>query len=266
MIAAICFCSLAIGDARAVDEPPRLPRLEALERVDVQADERVRVVLGDLLDLDPALRREHEERLLRAPVEGDREVVLLRDVGRALDPEAPHDMAANVEAEDRPRVLLGLVWRRRELDATCLAATAGEHLRLDDNRPPISSAAARASSGVSASRPFETGMPKRAKSCCPGTRRDPPAAEPTRPAPQNDRGRLSVTMAGVAPAALFSSSFFRCSPAAARTVAASLPTAHAASPSATRRPRLGREHRRPNPAASFLRRPLIRCDEKDAVA
>ena len=68
-------------DAGAVDEAPCDPRLEALERVDVQAHERVGVVRGDLLDLDAALRREHEQRLLRAAVERDREVVLLRDVG-----------------------------------------------------------------------------------------------------------------------------------------------------------------------------------------
>ena len=54
-----------VGDAGAVDELPRLPRVEALERVDVEPDERVRALLGDLLDLDAALRREHEQRLLR---------------------------------------------------------------------------------------------------------------------------------------------------------------------------------------------------------
>ena len=74
------------------------PRLEALERVDVQPDERVGVLLRDLLDLDAALRREHEERLLRAAVERDREVVLLRDVGRLLDPELVDDVAVDVEA------------------------------------------------------------------------------------------------------------------------------------------------------------------------
>ena len=43
MIAAICFCSDGILDAGAVDEPARDPGLEALERVDVQPDERVGV-------------------------------------------------------------------------------------------------------------------------------------------------------------------------------------------------------------------------------
>ena len=65
-----------ILDPAAVDEPPRDPRLEALERIDVEPDERVGILLRDLLDLDAALRREHEERLLRAAVERDREVVL----------------------------------------------------------------------------------------------------------------------------------------------------------------------------------------------
>ena len=42
--------------------------------------------------------------------------------------------------------------------STCALTTTG---------PPISAAAARASSGVNATRPSETGMPKRAKTCLP---------------------------------------------------------------------------------------------------
>src|SRR5436853_40993 len=61
-----------ILDLRAVDQAARDPRLVPLERVDVQPDQRVGILLGDLLDLDAALRREHEERLLRTAVEGDR--------------------------------------------------------------------------------------------------------------------------------------------------------------------------------------------------
>ena len=56
-------------DAGAVDEPPGDPGLEALERIDMQPHERVGVVRGDLLDLDATLRREHEQRLLRATIE-----------------------------------------------------------------------------------------------------------------------------------------------------------------------------------------------------
>ena len=123
-----------ILDTGAVDEATRDPRLEAFERIDVQANERVGVVRGDLFDLDAALRREHEQRLLDAAVERDREVVLLRDVGRALDPDLLDDVAANVEADD----LLGLLLRVRrvvgELHAAGLAAAAREHLSLDDDR------------------------------------------------------------------------------------------------------------------------------------
>ena len=123
-----------ILDAGAVDEAPRHPRLEALGRVDVQPDERVRVLLGDLLDLDAALRREHEERLLRAAVERDREVVLLRDVGCLLDPELADDVAADVETEDVARLRLRVGRIVGELDAAGLAAAARQHLRLDDDR------------------------------------------------------------------------------------------------------------------------------------
>ena len=81
--------------------------LEAHDRIDVEARDRVRRALGQLLDVDPALGREHKQRLLLAAVEGDREVVLLRDVGRSLDPQPADDVAADVEPEDvAPRVLL----------------------------------------------------------------------------------------------------------------------------------------------------------------
>ena len=99
----------------------------------MQADQRVGVLLGDLLDLDAALRREHEERLLLATVERDREVVLLRDVGRLLDPELADDVAVDVEPEDVARFLLRVGGVVGELDAARLAASAGQHLSLDDH-------------------------------------------------------------------------------------------------------------------------------------
>src|SRR5439155_21630563 len=111
-----------ILDARAVHEPPRDPRLKAFERIDVQSDERFGILLRDLLDLDAALSREHEQRPLLAAIERDREVVLLRDVGRLLDPEPAHDVTSDVEAEDVVRVALSFLRRVRELDAAGLAA------------------------------------------------------------------------------------------------------------------------------------------------
>ncbi len=108
--------------------------MAALERVDVEPHERVRAGRGDLLDLDPALGREHEKRLLRAAVEREREVVLALDVRRTLDPQLRHDVTADVHAEDLSRVRLDLVPGLRELDPPGLAATAGEHLRLHHRR------------------------------------------------------------------------------------------------------------------------------------
>src|SRR5207248_6897058 len=122
------------GDAGAVDPRARRPRREALERIDVQSHERLRALLGDLLDLDPAPGREHEERLLRAAIEGDREVVLLGDVRGLLDPDLADDVAADVEPEDPLGLLLRVGWVLRELDAAGLATAARQDLRLDDDR------------------------------------------------------------------------------------------------------------------------------------
>ena len=99
----------------------------------MELDERVGVLLRDLLDLDAALRREHEERLLRAAIERDREVVLLRDVGGLLDPELVDDVAVDVQAEDVLRLRLGVGRVVGELDAARFAAPAGQDLSLDDD-------------------------------------------------------------------------------------------------------------------------------------
>ena len=87
-----------VGDARG--ELAGVVRLEAFERVDVDAHERVGVLGCDLLDLDAALRREHEQRLPGAAVERHREVVLAGDLGGALDPQPADRVPADVEAED----------------------------------------------------------------------------------------------------------------------------------------------------------------------
>ena len=76
-----------------------------------------------------------KQRLLHAAVERDREVVLLRDVGGLLDPELPHDVAVDVEAEDVAGLRLGVGGIVGELDAARLAAAAGQNLSLDDDRP-----------------------------------------------------------------------------------------------------------------------------------
>ena len=120
-----------------------------------------------MLDLDAALGREHVEGLLGAAVERQREVVLLRDVGRPLDPELADDVATDVEAEDLLGAFLRLVCVRSELDPTRLAAPAREHLRLHDDRPAEHLGGLTTLPGVVASRPSETGIPTRRKSSLP---------------------------------------------------------------------------------------------------
>ncbi len=122
-----------IVDTGLVHQPPGLPRVEPLERVDVEAHERLRCGGGDLLDVHAALRREHEQGLPGATIEGQRQVVLLLDLRRLLDPELVDDVTADVEPEDVARTRLRVRRCLGELDAACLAAPAGEHLRLDDD-------------------------------------------------------------------------------------------------------------------------------------
>jgi hypothetical protein len=99
----------------------------------VEAHERVRPRGRDLLDVHAPLRGEDEERLLRAPVERDRQVVLPRDLGCPLDPQLADDVTSDVQAENVRRPGRGLIRRFGELDPSGLAAPAGEDLRLDDD-------------------------------------------------------------------------------------------------------------------------------------
>ena len=165
------------GIADAGEQLAGVVGLVALERVDVHPRELLGALGGDLLDLDAALRREHQQRLLGAPVEGDREVVLLRDLGGPLDPEPLDDVAANVEAEDLRGLALGVVRVTRELDPARLAAPAGQHLRLDDDGPAELGSRLRASAGVVATRPPRPGCRSARRAPCPGTRRGPPDSD-----------------------------------------------------------------------------------------
>ena len=123
-----------LRDAGVEREAPAVEVLEAEQRVDVQRRDRLRVLLGDRLDVHAALRREHHERRLRGAVEDDRRVVLGLDLRGLLDPDLVDGQAADVHAEDGGRVLARLGLVVRDLDAAELAAPADLHLRLDDAR------------------------------------------------------------------------------------------------------------------------------------
>ncbi len=107
---------------------------QPVDRVDVEHDDGVGVRLGDRLDLDTTLRRQHQQVLLGGAVEAERGVVLLGDVGRVLDPEHLDDVALDVHAEDVPGVETDLVGVVGELDAAGLAAPAHLDLGLHHDR------------------------------------------------------------------------------------------------------------------------------------
>ena len=127
-------------DAGVGGQGARLRLAEALVRLDVPPHERVGVLLGDLLDVHAAHRREHRQQLLGGAVEDDRGVVLGVDLRGVLDPdlvdgEGPLAVrAADVHAEDRVGVLGRLFAVLRDLDAAGLAAAADLDLSLDDAR------------------------------------------------------------------------------------------------------------------------------------
>jgi hypothetical protein len=112
------------GDAGLEGQAPAVEVLEAQQRVDVQAGDRRRVALGDLLDVHAALRGEHEQRRLGGAVEDDRGVVLLVDLAGRLDPDLVDREALDVHAEDGLAVLARLGLILGDLDAAGLAAAA----------------------------------------------------------------------------------------------------------------------------------------------
>ena len=152
------------AEAHREGELARLVVEQAEHRVGVVADDRLGVVDGDLLDLDAALRRAHQQDPPRRPVEDGRHVVLADDVGGRRDEHLADRDALDLHPEDRRRDALRLVRAGGELHAARLAATADEDLRLDDDRrrrrsARIRSAAARAWDGVWATSQAGTGRP-----------------------------------------------------------------------------------------------------------
>ncbi len=99
------------------------------------AADLVGLLLGDLLDVDAADRREDHHRLLPDPVPDDAGVELLRDVGLRIDQDAARHLAVDLQLQDVGGVRLRLVGRVGELHAAGLHPAAGQHLRLDHGRP-----------------------------------------------------------------------------------------------------------------------------------
>ena len=115
--------------------------------------------LGDRLDLDAALGRQHQQVLLGGAVEREAGVVLLVDVGGVLDPDPLDEWPLMSIPRMLPACVADLVGVVGELDAAGLAAAADLHLGLHDDgvAGPVRPRAT-ASSTVSATPPGLTGM------------------------------------------------------------------------------------------------------------
>ena len=94
----------------------------------------VGMLLGDLLDVDPAHVGEQHHRALADPVPDDAGVVLVRDIGARVDQHAAGHVAVDLELEHVLGMSGGLVGGVGELHAAGLHPPAGQHLRLDHHR------------------------------------------------------------------------------------------------------------------------------------
>ena len=115
------------------------------------------------LDLDAALGGPHEQDPPRGAIQDGGHVELLDDVGGRRDQHLADGHALDVHAEDGAGDPFGLIGRAGELDAARLAATADQHLRLDDHlasrRRGTARRPLRAPSGVWATAHSGTGRP-----------------------------------------------------------------------------------------------------------
>ena len=125
---------VGVVEADAVGHGGRRLEVEVAERVDVQALDGLRVLLGDLLDLGAAVGRGQHVEVARGTVHGDGHVVLVQDVLGLRDEHAVHLVTVDGHGQDAFGEQDGLVAVPGELDAACLAAMADLHLRLDDAR------------------------------------------------------------------------------------------------------------------------------------
>jgi hypothetical protein len=105
-------------------------RVDPVDRVDRDPGQRVRPLDGQLLDLHPALDRGHRQVRPVGPVEQVGHVVLGVDVAGLGDQDPAYQVALDVQAEDRRRLLRGLVGVGRQLDAAGLAPAPGLDLGL----------------------------------------------------------------------------------------------------------------------------------------
>ena len=136
---ALEFHDLLAGEAEAIGEAAALERLQAGGRMDVRAQDALRVLFRDFLDVHAAGRGGNECVLARFAVEQQAEVQLALDRAARFDVHDVDRQPCGVRLRrHEPRAQHGLrrladfAGRTAELDAAPLAAAARMDLRLDD--------------------------------------------------------------------------------------------------------------------------------------
>ena len=127
-------------EADAEPELARFERHDADARLDVDAHDLLRRLLGDLFDVHAAGGAGHDHRLAGRAIEHDAQIQLARHLQPLFDQHAADDAAFGAglvrdegHADHVSRELDGLVRALRQLDAAALAAAARMNLRLDDD-------------------------------------------------------------------------------------------------------------------------------------
>jgi hypothetical protein len=128
----------AVGGARvevgALDPLARHLLAQAVDGIDLDPCNCLRLLLRDLLDVDAAAGGQQAEVQLGRAIQRERRVVLLCDVAGALYPERLDNMTLDVHAQDVHGVRADLVGVGRELDAACLAPPTHVDLGLHHDR------------------------------------------------------------------------------------------------------------------------------------
>ena len=122
------------GDTGRGDDLLGLEVGERFERREVAAADVVRVLLGDLLDVDPAHVAEQHQGLLGRAIPDNARVVLLLDLGLGVDEHAARHVAVDLQLQDLAGMALGFLGGVGELHAAGLHTPPREDLRLDHGR------------------------------------------------------------------------------------------------------------------------------------
>ena len=102
--------------------------------MDVNGDDLFGRFGGDLFDFDAPLAACHDRHLARTAIEDGAQVDFRTDVGGLVHQDFLHGQPFNVHAEDLCGHFLGLIRRAGQFDSAGFAATADQHLALDDDR------------------------------------------------------------------------------------------------------------------------------------